>query len=126
VRSADFFLPLLPDCKLAKIGLVVGLQSRSNQGFFSVQFYTKCAVLKKLCSCKCKFVQSQQINESLKCCTYFGFYTDSFMNESVSCYGRLCMYVCMCVTFVDHVQTDHRRNPILCIGAHLYTCHQVA
>jgi hypothetical protein len=26
--------------------------------------------------------------------------------------------------FVDHVQTDHRRNPILWIGAHLYICNQ--
>jgi hypothetical protein len=44
-------------------------------------------------------------------------YTESFMNESVYCYGLLCVSV----TFVDHVQTDHRRNLILCIGAHRYT-----
>jgi hypothetical protein len=58
------------------------------------------------------------------CNTDWHFYTDSFIHESVSCYGLLCiLYVCSCmyvsITFVDHVQTDHRRNPILCIGAHL-------
>jgi hypothetical protein len=38
---------------------------------------------------------------------------------------RSALYVCMsCVTFVDHVQTDHRKNPILWIGAHLYICNQ--
>jgi hypothetical protein len=62
------------------------------------------------------------INAWLSLRSRLPFYTDSFMNESVSCYRRL--YVS--VTFVDHVQTDHSRNPILGVGAHLYTWHQVA
>jgi hypothetical protein len=40
------------------------------------------------------------------------------MNESVYCYSRL--FLCLSVTFVNHVQTDCRRNPILCIEAHLF------
>jgi hypothetical protein len=47
------------------------------------------------------------------------FYSE--MNLCIATAGSVRLPVCMSVTFLDHVQTDHRRNPILCIDAHLYT-----